>query len=144
MLEEPSTIAQLVVEVRRAFISQLAAHGAYAGEDSAALAAFNNAIVPLVALIEESCDALRQTADDNARARAELAQLRSLARRKTFGAADPVCPRCIAVRVEADEPVHGIPAKPGEVCSACGAYVLVRRDNETDAQFRARIRNNEP
>ena len=46
-------------------------------------AAFNNALVELVVTLEEACDALRDTATDNLRARNELAQLQNSSNRRT-------------------------------------------------------------
>ena len=130
-------ICDLVWRARNTFVSQLLkTNPTIVGDEHEALAAFNNAIVELVSLLEKSCNALRDTADDNRRARTtleevrvELAEVQNLGQRHSFSATDPVCARCAALVAEANPGGNRAQfriAVEGDACSKCGAVVRHR------------------
>jgi hypothetical protein len=129
------SIATLVARARASFVAQIADH-VHAREELV-LAAFNNAISELVAELQLAAEALVDTAADNARARAELDAVQALGKRHSFSASD-VCGRCAHL---APTLVGARLAGEGDTCSRCGAVVCVQREDETEAHFRARVRN---
>ena len=122
------TTEELVSRASATFMYQLAQthRPSYTEVERGVLsAAFNNALVELVITLEEACDALRDTAADNLRARNELAQLQSL---EGAGSAGIIS---VAHRVSLRARKLSAAA-----CSRCGA---VRHEDETDALVRARL-----
>ena len=76
---------------------------------------------------------------DLAVVRNELKSVRSLGRRHSFSATDPVCSRCTQLANAVGNASQGRPALEGEACSKCGAVVCVRREDEPPAQFARRL-----
>jgi len=72
------SLQDLIADARRSFVYQIANH--VDGNEEAIVAGFNNATTEIFALYQEACDALRATADDNARARRALREYAEHAR----------------------------------------------------------------
>lgn len=138
--DESPSISVLILHARSAFASEVSkswerateAGSPYAHVPPPSLlfsdydAAFNNAINDLVIELEQ--------------ARAELAEIRTLSKRKTFSEADPVCGRCLALAAERGETVEARTAEDGDTCSQCGGLVCQRRHAESEEHWRARYR----
>jgi len=149
-----TTVMELAREARESFAYQCKQGGESPSE--ATVAALNNALTPLsidlaltreeLAERREELASVRQQVMDlereivferdahaasTARTREELAELKSLGRRRAFSSMDPVCARCLALACEVENQASALastPAAIGERCSRCGARVVERKD----------------